>query len=98
MATKQFSVDNTQRYDVTATDFCDQIQVFENYDSDTPPTADLIMYKPWGTSQGVSIPQGNIAVFEKGGGSFYTPGELAGQIQTDAGSITAAQVEREIVT
>lgn len=89
--TKTFAIDNSQRYEVVVESYCRKVELFENYDSDTPPTTDLIQYEPAGAIQGIAIPQGTFAVFDKGG--TYSPGEIAGEIQTDAGSITVAQKE-----
>ena len=93
--TSQFAIDNSQRYDVISRTYCDMIEITEAYDSDTPPTADMIQYMPNNATNGQPIPQGTTAVFRKGShkGQSFVSGEVVGSIQTVTGSITVAQKE-----
>ena len=96
-ATNTFSIDNTQRYQVIAQTYCRRIVVQENYDSANPPTADLLMAIPAGATQ-ILVAKGTPAIFAapklaNGGGDLFDPGQIAGDIETVAGSITVQQVE-----
>lgn len=95
-ATNTFAVDNTQRYQVIAQTTCRRILVQENYNSATPPTADLLMSFPPGATQ-VAVPKGTPAVFTPPHGLWFSPGTVAGEIETAAGSITVQQIEGDQV-
>jgi hypothetical protein len=99
-ATNTFGIDNTQRYSVIAQTYCRRITVQENFNSATPPTADLVMSKPAGATQ-IAVAKGTPAIFtasasdgiSDGNGYFYKPGQIVGDIETASGSITVQQVE-----
>lgn len=102
-ATNTFAVDNTQRYSVVPQTRCRRIFVQENYNSATPPTADLLMSQPAGATQ-VAIPKGTPAIFTAVGNpsavvgpggepEFIPNGQAIGDIETAAGSITVQQIE-----
>jgi hypothetical protein len=99
--TNTFAVDNTQRYQVIAQTYCRRILVQENYNSTTPPTADLLMSEPAGATQ-VAIPKGTSAIYttavtEVVGSPYFKPGQVAGEIETVSGSITVQQIESQEV-
>ena len=93
-----FAVDNSQRYKVIAQTACRRIVIQENYNSVTPPTADLLQAQPAGGTQ-INIAKGTPAIFSPPGSgsqhfiSGFKPGDVAGDIQTVSGSITVQQVE-----
>ncbi len=82
---------DTTKVDVKANTYCRRIAVKENYDSDSPPTANLVQYEPTGSSTPAKIVKGAPAVFTSQ--STYSPGEVVGGIKTSAGSITVQQIE-----
>lgn len=86
-----YAIDNAGPYNVVANSYCLRITVQENYNSANPPTADLKQYRPAGSATPMRIPKGTPAIFTKGG--TYYPGEVAGAIQTEAGSITVQQID-----
>ena len=96
-----YSIDNAGPYAVIARTYCLRILVQENFNSTNPPTADLQQFGvisgaqpggvPVASSVAGAIPKGTAAIFTKG--SMYSPGEVAGFINTAAGSIQVAQFE-----
>lgn len=95
-ATNTFAVDNTQRYQVIAQTWCRRIQVQENYNSTSAPTADLLMARPAGATQ-VNIVKGTTAIFTASTHAHFTPGQVVGDIETVSGSITVQQIESDQV-
>jgi len=87
--------------EVVANSRCDCILVEENYNSTNAPTADLRQSIPAGSSTPVRIAKGTPAIYTKvtpiGSVSqearTYAPGEIAGGIRTESGSITVRQIE-----
>lgn len=75
-----------------------RILVQENYNSTTPPTADLLQRGAAAGSTQVNIAKGTPAIFTAPAdgpspiGGFNT-GDIVGTIQTVSGSITAQQIE-----
>lgn len=97
--TTTFAIDNLGPYNVVANTYCSRIVVQENFDSANPPTADLKQYIPAG-GVAVRIPKGTPAVFTFAATAStlypyptFTPGQVVGQINTSAGSITVQQIE-----
>jgi hypothetical protein len=96
-STNTFAVDNTQRYQVIAQTRCSRVLVQENYNSATPPTADLLMSAPAGSTQ-IAVAKGTPAIFTPTVDSLarpvmFAPGEVVGDIETVSGSITVQQIE-----
>jgi len=99
-ATNTFAIDNTQRYSVVAQTRCRRITVQENFNSTTPPTADLLMAQPAGATQ-VAVAKGTPAIFtpstvsncNSGLEPEFMPGQTVGDIETASGSITVQQTE-----
>lgn len=90
-----YAIDSGGPYNVIANSFCNRIEVRENFNSVTPPTADLKQYRPAGSLTPVNIPLGTSAIFTPytGQNDGFKPGQVVGQIQTVSGSITVAQIE-----
>ena len=96
-----YAVDNTAVVNVVANSYCDRILVEENYNSSNPPTADLRQYVPAGSSTPARIVRGTPAIYTKvnpigsisQNARIYAPGEIAGGIRTETGSITVRQIE-----
>ncbi|KKN66901.1 hypothetical protein LCGC14_0466760 [marine sediment metagenome] len=94
---------DTNKIDVVANSPCRRVSVKEDYDSDTPPTANLLQYDPTGSSTPAKVVKGTPAVFTKSKPSSgvsqeantYFPGEVVGGIATSSGSITVQQIESD---
>ncbi len=85
---------DTTKIDVVANGYCNRIAVKEDYDSDSPPTANLVQYDPTGSSTPAKIAKGTPAIFTpKTKGGEYSPGDVVGAIATSSGSITVQQIE-----
>jgi hypothetical protein len=84
-----FAIDNTKQYAVVARTYCWRILIQENYNSATPPTADIQQFNPDGSGP-VNIAKGTPAIFSTGP---YLPGQTAGFVNTPSGSITVQQIE-----
>lgn len=84
------AIDNTQEYAIVAPVECNRIEVRENFDSATAPTADLIQAIPKGSATPIKIPKGTSAIYTKR--AYYSAGEVAGSIKTSSGSITVAVI------
>ena len=82
---------DTTKVDVVANSYCRRITVKEDYDSDSPPTANLLQYDPTGSSTPVKIVKGTPAVFTSN--THFHPGLVVGAIKTSSGSITVQQIE-----
>lgn len=82
---------DTTKIDVVANSYCKRIAVKEDYDSDSPPTANLLQYDPTGSSTPAKIVKGTPAIFTSNS-NFY-PGQVVGGIKTSSGSITVQQIE-----
>lgn len=82
-------------YNVVANSNCSRITVQENYDSTNPPTADLLMYRPTGSSTPTKVILGTAAIFTPftGQRDGFLKGQVVGAIKTVSGSITVQQVE-----
>jgi hypothetical protein len=94
-ATITFAVDNSQAYNVVARRRCQRIFIQEDYDSATPPTADLVQAIPAGAS-GVRISKGTAAIYTPpSGATFFERGDIAGTIKTSSGSITVQQIHSQ---
>lgn len=99
--TNTFAVDNTQRYLVIVQTVCRRVTVQENYNSQNPPTADLLMSlaSPRGylaNETQVAVAKGTPAIFTLPSGKlWFYPGDVAGDIETASGSITVQQVESQ---
>lgn len=90
------ALDNSQVWPIYANSYCMRVTIQENYDSTTPPTADLRQYETADKANPqngtpANIAKGTPAIFTKG--SLYSPGEKVGGMKTATGSITASQVE-----
>jgi hypothetical protein len=89
--TTTYGIDNTKEVDVTCHfDGALRIVVQENCDSNNPPTANLLQRGIVGGSGQIRVAKGTPAIFSSGP---YRSGEKVGTIETDAGSITVAQIE-----
>lgn len=94
---------DTTKIDVVANSPCRRISVKEDYDSDSPPTANLEQYDPTDSSTPAKIVKGTPAVFTKSKPSSglsqeantYFVGEVVGGIATSSGSITVQQIESD---
>jgi hypothetical protein len=87
-----YAVDNNAEVNVVChVDGVSRIVVQENYDSATPPTADLIQRCAVPGSGQVKIPKGTPAIYTTA--TSFRKGEIAGTIETSSGSITVQQVE-----
>lgn len=92
-----FAIDNTKRYSVVAQTTCRRILIQENYNSVTPPTADLLAAQPAGGTQ-VNIAKGTPMIFTPPvGNRFFAPQQIVGDIETVSGSITVQQIESQQV-
>lgn len=101
-----FAIDNTKRYSVVAQTTCRRILVQENYNSVTPPTADLLAAQPPGGTQ-VNIAKGTPIIFtpqtgltpgqNNFAGQQFLAGQVVGDIETVSGSITVQQIESQQV-
>lgn len=78
------AIDNAGPYPITAPISCRRVLVQENYNSVNPPTADLQQFNPDGSGP-IAIPKGTPMIFAKGP---YIEGQLVGQANTAAGSVT----------
>lgn len=88
-----YAVSNTQETTITChISGAKRIVVQENYNSVTPPTADLLQRGASNGSSQVNISKGTPAIFTGPVGGFVF-GEKVGTIQTVSGSITVQQVE-----
>lgn len=98
-ATTLFAVDNLADYPVIVQTPCARVVVQENYNSATPPTADLLQKMPATAANAANIAKGTPAIYapQSRRTSFgqigFNPGDIAGSIRTAAGSITVQQIE-----
>ncbi|MFI5118609.1 MAG: hypothetical protein ACHP8B_18125 [Terriglobales bacterium] len=94
--TTTYAIDNTQDYIVVTQTMCKRVTVQENYNSSTPPTADLLQKMPATAANAVNVAKGTPAIYTpdnlQGKGLFY-PGAVTGTIRTASGSITVQQIE-----
>lgn len=85
------AIDNTQEYAILAPiDGIVRVAVQENYNSSTPPTADLVQRCAHFLSQLINIAKGTPAIYttQRGG---YSVGDKVGTIKTASGSITISR-------
>lgn len=83
-------------YDVVARSYCKRIKIQEDFDSASPPTADLRQYIP-ANSGPVKVSKGTPAIYAAPGESHYYPFQVVGQIKTASGSIIVQQTEGDEV-
>lgn len=82
-------------YPVRALSPTKRVLVQENYDSATPPTADLQRFSAVAGSTATLVPKGTPAVWSRA--THWSVGEIVGYILTVSGSITVQQTESDEV-
>lgn len=92
-AISTFAIDNLGPYIVTANSPCRRIEIRENYNSASPPTADLQQFKPFNSATPVYVPKGTSAIFSRD--VAWERGDKVGAVNTVSGSITVAQIETD---
>lgn len=91
--TTLLAIDNSQDWNVVAQSYCRRVTVQENYNSQHPPTVDLLQKAP-ATGTAVRIAQGTPAIYTAPPGGFK-PGDIAGTIKVDpVGGITSCTVQQ----
>lgn len=91
--TTTYGVDASAEIDVTChLDGIKRITVQENYDSATPPSADLLQRGRLSASGQIKISKGTPAIFTSPG-EGYQYGQKAGTVKASSGSITVQQIE-----
>ena len=97
-ATTTYAIDNSQDWNVVAQTLCRRIVVEEDYNSQTPPTVDLLQKQPAGGSA-VNIAKGTPAVYTQllplvFNGCFQ-PGDVVGTIRVlSTGGVTSCTVKQ----
>jgi hypothetical protein len=91
------AIDNSGPYAIMPRSVSRRIEVRENYDSSTPPTADLRQYDAGDSTgaRGCKVAKGTSAIFSSPVPFNPVDGVPAGYVNTASGSITVAIIEHE---